>query len=134
RPGEAAQPGGGAPAPEGEEGEHQPHGGQGGAQRQPGDLVEGHVGSLGSALPLHPAPPPRTAGRAAQPTSERSKPTSAWVSAGSTVTPGCSGIGSRLGTATTRHPAATAEATPFGESSSATERAGSAESIARAVR
>src|SRR6516165_3242940 len=48
--------------------------------------------------------------------------------------PGAGGIGTSDGTATTRQPAAVAEATPFGESSSATHRAGSASSSLTASR
>src|SRR6516164_5072788 len=52
----------------------------------------------------------------------------------STRRPGAGGIGSSEGTASTRQPAAAAEATPFGESSSATQRAGSASSSLAASR
>ena len=41
-----------------------------------------------------------------------------------TVRPGAASIGISDGTAITRHPAACAEATPFGESSRAKQRAG----------
>ena len=51
-----------------------------------------------------------------------------------TVRPGAGSIGTSEGTAMTRYPAASAEATPFGESSSATQRAGSAPSSLAASR
>ncbi len=51
-----------------------------------------------------------------------------------TVRPGRESMGIRDGTAMTWHPAASADATPFGESSRATQRAGSAPSSLAASR
>src|SRR5215470_10611366 len=51
-----------------------------------------------------------------------------------TTRPGAGGIGTRDGTATTRQPAALAEATPFGESSSAAHDSGATVSSLAASR
>ena len=67
-------------------------------------------------------------------TRERSRARSTSRSEPATVRPGASGIGTTLGTATTWQPAAVALAVPFGESSSATQRRGSAPRSRAAVR
>src|SRR5690606_34735784 len=91
-------------------------------------------GSPALLLPRDPDPrgpeahPPVNAG------SDLSMPRLTSRSDPTTTRPGAGGTGRTPGTATVTQPAASAAATPFGESSSTTQRAGSAPSRAAAVR
>src|SRR5580704_11748501 len=148
-----------SPAPPGEPGQDEPDAGQPDAEREPRDAVPGvharlpRAASLrtlcwrrGSGVSIHRRtcpgglrPPRRGAGRGAawpqrEGTSLRSRARSTSRSDAATTRPGRAGIGTRLGTATTLQPAASAEATPFGESSRATHDRGSAPSSEAASR
>jgi putative RecB family exonuclease len=79
----------------------------------------------------HAVQPPEAVGA---PASRCSISTSTSVSEGTSVRPSPGGIGTMCGTASTGQPAASAEATPVGESSIATQRAGSTPSAAAAAR
>ena len=86
---------------------------------------------------------PRDLGMGASPSGVRGGAPAATIPSGSarssvsertTVRPGAGSIGTSDGTAMTRHPAASAEATPLGESSRAKQRAGSVPSSLAASR